>query len=259
MTRTLSPELRAYALAALVLCSAACLTLAAHLHARWVHRYGIPFVAVHVAVMSAIAVGAVGVLGPSALSAGTPWAALMAVPVGVACAAGVIVVDSAIVRRLARPAAVRAGYPAAVDGPGTTAPRPAGLATASQSFRQRRIGLDRASNGFAPTAADLRVRLGWLLGVAALEEAVFRGVLLRLALLVPVAPLRWAAVLGTAAVFAFSHLFFGWTHVLAKAPLAVATTTTALVTGGIGAAVVTHTLFNGYVWRRARLASGGGA
>lgn len=90
--------------------------------------------------------------------------------------------------------------------------------------------------------------LGTVLAVAVVEELFYRGVLLQAALLVA----SWAVpvlVVGTVVLFALSHVAFGWSHVLAKAPLGALTAGGVLLLGSILPALIAHAWFNGSVWR----------
>jgi membrane protease YdiL (CAAX protease family) len=87
--------------------------------------------------------------------------------------------------------------------------------------------------------------------IAVFEEVIFRGFLLSVCLRLAIGP-AVLATLGLVAAFALSHIWFGWIQVAAKTPLAVVTTATVLLTGGIVAAIAIHVLFNVRVAARAR-------
>ncbi|GGK75198.1 hypothetical protein Sme01_50790 [Sphaerisporangium melleum] len=249
------PDTRAYALTALALLSLSCLTLAAHLHTRWAFVRRLPLLGVHVLLMTALVAAAVALLGPLAVVAPVPghpagwWGVPAGAVLGAALGVAVIRADRAITTSGRAPR----GAPAGPRPPRMTAARPAGFAASgTAAAERRRTGLVRARNDYAPTSADLRVRPELLVAVAAFEELVFRGVLTRLALLPGEVWLAAVGLVATAAVFACSHVFFGWVQVLAKTPLAVAACAATLLTGNVLAAVIAHVAFNVWVWRYRR-------
>jgi membrane protease YdiL (CAAX protease family) len=100
--------------------------------------------------------------------------------------------------------------------------------------------------------------LSVLLAAAVLEEWFFRGILMQIVTSETgpiVGPI--AAVVITSVLFSLAHIWFGWPHVLAKAPLGIGTATMAVAGGGILPAIVVHTIFNlAYYQRAAHAASG---
>jgi membrane protease YdiL (CAAX protease family) len=119
-------------------------------------------------------------------------------------------------------------------------------------MRRRQLGLQRVQRTGAPSLDVARSPLVALTAIGALEELVYRGVLLSACLLVPVAALRDAALAATVAAFALSHVWYGWPHVLAKLPLGVLALASALAFGTVLAAVAAHVVFNAAVWRDLR-------
>jgi membrane protease YdiL (CAAX protease family) len=93
-----------------------------------------------------------------------------------------------------------------------------------------------------------RQTLALLVVIAVLEEILFRGVLLDLAISMPGEGLRIAAVAALALAFAATHIAFGWTQVVAKLPLSLTATAAALTTGSVVGAVVAHGLVNTRSW-----------
>lgn len=110
-----------------------------------------------------------------------------------------------------------------------------------------------APPGTTGTLDPRQFPLGTVLAVAVAEEAFYRGVLLRAALLPPgwVGP---ALAVATVAAFALAHVTFGWPHVLAKAPLGAVAAAAALAFGSVLPALVAHLWFNFSVWRDLRAA-----
>lgn len=227
------------------------LTLAAHLHTRWTPLRRLPMLGLHVGISALTVAGGVLLLGRDVLTpAGSPGPLRLVagLPLGLAVGLLVIRTDRAITRwwgsraghsiRDQRPVALRSGRP-----------RPAGFAVTSTGAEARATGLMEARNDFAPTTADLRVRLPLLQAVAIAEELVHRGVLLALALSISAPALAWLAAIGVQLVFAVSHVFFGWGQVLSKLPLAALGTAATLACGTVLPAVIAHAIFNAWVWR----------
>ncbi|GAA2786902.1 CPBP family intramembrane glutamic endopeptidase [Crossiella cryophila] len=252
MIHTLTPEQQAYALAVLALLGMGCLTLAAHLRTRWLERFGVGFLPAHVVTMAVLCGCGLLLLGPAGILTSSIGATLLAVPLGLAGGVAVIWADGAILRGLSgrrggntRRRAVRGG------GEGVHRVRPVPLG--DQAARRRTIGIFKVTGSFAPSAEDYRVGLGWLLGVAVLEEIVFRGLLIRLTQLLPEGT-QWLGAVAVTVLFALTHVFFGWDQVLAKLPLAAVALGLALTTGAVLAPALAHALFNLHVWRCQRLA-----
>jgi hypothetical protein len=227
------------------------LTIASHLHTRWAGLRRMPLLGLHVVISALAVLGAVmplgiAVLAPTGLAGG--WGLASGVLLGPAVGLAVIRLDRTITAwwgrgvghsvRDNRSVQLRSGHA-----------RPAGVAVASTAGQARRTGLIEARNDFAPTSADLRVRLPLLLAVAVAEEVVHRGVLLAFAVRIPNLVIAGLAVLGVQLVFAVSHVFFGWGQVLSKLPLAALCTIAVLVTGTVLPAVIGHVIFNAWVWR----------
>lgn len=227
------------------------LTLAAHLHTRWALMRRLPMLGLHVGISALTVTGGVLLLGRDVLTPAGPAGPLRlaaGLPLGLAVGLLVIRADRIITRwwgsraghnvRDRRPATLRSGRP-----------RPAGFAVTSTGAEARATGLMEARNDFAPTTADLRVRLPLLQAVAVAEELVHRGVLLALALSIGQPVLAWLAVIGVQLMFAVSHVFFGWGQVLSKLPLAGLGTAATLACGTVLPAMIAHAIFNAWVWR----------
>ncbi|HEV8561847.1 MAG TPA: CPBP family intramembrane glutamic endopeptidase [Actinophytocola sp.] len=253
---TLAADTSALLIATVAVVGLAGLTIAAHLHTRWAGLRRLPLLGLHLVISMITVLGAVVPLGILVLAPAWGsgfWGVAGGVLLGPAVGYAVIRLDRAITGWWGR------GYGHAVRDNRSVAlrsghARPAGVAAGSTGGQARRTGLTEARNDFAPTSADLQVRLPLLLGVAAAEEVVHRGVLLALALRVPSPVLAGFAVLGVQLVFALSHVFFGWGQVLSKLPLAALCTVAVLVTGTVVPAVIGHLIFNAWVWRYHRAA-----
>lgn len=91
----------------------------------------------------------------------------------------------------------------------------------------------------------------WLLFVAALEELVYRGVLLGQALTLGMPVLRVSAIILTVLLFAAAHLSLGRENALIMLILSSAATGAVLSSGSVVSGVVAHVLFNArFVVRR---------
>lgn len=269
MIPTLIPDTQSYATAALAVAAPSSIALASHIHVRWLDHRGVRTIPVHTAVLAVVAAFGVVLLGGGVLAQGGGLGLIAALPLGAVLGLAVIHLDTRISRMILRRRAAGAGVAARPAPPvrGVRV-RSAGL-TASRERGPTSVSTSR--RGTAPTAGaprqawrpnrrdtDLRIGLGWLLAVAVLEELVFRGVLVRLALLPPSTALRIAALAGGVLAFAFSHVFFGWGQALAKLPLAVLSVLAVLLTGNVLAAVIGHAVFNGHVWRQMNAAAPAG-
>ncbi len=252
--------------ATVVVLGLASMTVAAHLHTRWAGLRRLPMLALHTCVSVLVIAGGgallgVGVLRPvggawvpglGSLTPGLLAGLLLGPLVGYTATRA----DRSLTRWWGRRAghAVRDERPVALR---SGQARPAGVAVSASTTR--RTGLIEARNNFAPTSADLRVRLPLLVTVAVAEELVYRGVLTCLALRAGSVAAVVGALLGVQFVFAVSHVFFGWGQVLSKLPLAGLCAGAVLLTGTVLPAVIGHALFNMAVWRyhRARPSAAG--
>jgi hypothetical protein len=97
-------------------------------------------------------------------------------------------------------------------------------------------------------------RLLLLLASAGLEELAFRGFMLQFFLFVRPLVAQTALVGALVPIFALTHLWFGWTQVVAKLPLGTLTLGVALCSGSLTPAILTHLTFNLLIWRRERIA-----
>lgn len=152
-----------------------------------------------------------------------PWSMqLMAVPLGLAAGLGAGWADRRVVRSLSR--RMRrggSGRRGMVQG-----------ATAQQGIRNLGGGWGRGTMTL-PTAVV----------VAALEEVLYRGVLLELGRRVD--GIGGILLVGASTIwFALAHVGFGWMHVWSKFPLSVLALGVTLSSGTVLAGVVAHSVFN---------------
>jgi len=108
----------------------------------------------------------------------------------------------------------------------------------------RRLSGPARMIGREPSALPL------LMAIAVLEELVYRGLLLDFCFRLPGFGWQVTGVAGMTIWFALVHVWYGWVHVAAKAPLSIVATALALLGGGPAAAVLAHVMFNYQICRR---------
>lgn len=96
-----------------------------------------------------------------------------------------------------------------------------------------------------------RYSLPLLLGVAFLEECIFRGYLLSLCFLLP-NYLIYPAIITLALLFGAKHIHARSREFLAKSMLGIITTIETLLFGNIIGAVITHCYLNYYVYKQSK-------
>jgi hypothetical protein len=215
---TLTPDLRAYVVAAVAVYSLACAPTAALVQSLWPTQRRPAFLPVYVGTLVAVAaVAAVALRLP-----GLRWSSwtLAALLVGLFAGEVAVRADAWIRRRLTR----RARY--------TPVMRPAVAAP--------------------PTAAHATLAL--LLAVAVVEEVLYRGVLVDLSLELPVAAAA-ACIAATVLAFAAAHVYWGWIEMLAKLPLGLAALAASLPFRVVLGAIAAHVVFNTRAWLAAREAA----
>jgi membrane protease YdiL (CAAX protease family) len=233
---TLTPEVKAYAVAGIAVYALACGSLAGYLRSWWPRSPAPPFLVVYVGLMAAVAGAALAVLDLPLVTAHSRVELALALPVGAAIGLVAIWWDAAV-RRVARGRARRkrgardaawqaGGRPAAIHGAAANGPRPGAVST-----------------------------LLVLLAVAALEEIIFRGVLVDLSLSLS-APAAAASLAGTLVLFGLSHVYWGWSEVLSKGALGMLALASVLALGTVAPAIVAHAVFNAHSWRAVRAEPG---
>jgi membrane protease YdiL (CAAX protease family) len=219
---------RSYAVALCALYALGAPWLAGVVVARGGRFAALGFLATYVAVLAAVAVFAVLVVRPPAVTDVSPRSMAIGALLGGAIGALVIGAESLLEHVLRRRA--RARRPASGGAPAIAAQR-----------------TERPAARFAPFSRELTLAL--LLVVALLEEVLARGVLVQLAVSLPGRGTQALAVAGTVLAFAVAHMTFGWGEALVKLPLGVAATATTLATGSVAAAVAMHAAVNVRGWR----------
>ena len=215
---TLTPELRAYVVAAVAVYSLACAPTAALVQSLLPSRRRPPFLPVYVATLLGVAAIAAGALRLP----GVRWSSwtIAALLVGLVAGEAAVRADGLIRRSLRR----RAPY--------TPVIRPAVAAP--------------------PTAAHTTLAL--LLAVAVLEEILYRGVLVDLSLELPLVAAA-LCIAATVVAFAAAHVYWGWIEMVAKLPLGLAALLASLPFRVVLGAIVAHVVFNTRAWLAARAAA----
>ena len=134
------------------------------------------------------------------------------------------------------------------------APTSADLFPPSRTTRST-SGSTHAVAGKSPSAATKRSERASALGtpstsylllalIGALEEIVHRAILTRFCLTLQDPLAVGLALAGATAMFALSHIEYGWSNVLAKLPLGIGALGITLVTGNVFGAIVMHAWYN---------------
>jgi MFS family permease len=234
----LTPEAHVYAVTALAICSAVCAPLAGYLQAWWPRAQPPRFLPVYVATMTLVAVLALLLLRLPSLTR-ISWAALaVSVPVGLAAGGLAICCDSTTWRLLRR----RKRNRGRLQGPRISRNLSSPGAAGSDWL---------APAPFGREASPVSL-LSLLIAVAALEEVLFRGVLVDLILVLSSPALVVVFLTLTVVCFALSHLYWGWGEVLAKSSLGALALVSVLALRTIAPAIIAHVLFNIWTWIRAR-------
>jgi Type II CAAX prenyl endopeptidase Rce1-like len=238
--------MRDYALTALFLWGTTGMAVASHVHGRWLEdRRKVSTVTVYLIVLGLVAGSGMAVLGTAVVWNGD-WMGLGAsLPIGLLVGMLAWHSDVHLGRTLAPRTRTTPRRPVHVSRV-----RPIGMASGSRAAH--RVAVNRW--GARDRDAATQITLTRLLAGAMLEEIVYRGVLVQIAI---TEASRWATVpllLIAVVAFGVSHLPFGWSQALAKLPLSILAMAATLATGTIVAAVIGHVLFNYRVWLHYRRA-----
>lgn len=258
LTRIPIPEGDSYGVALALIYGLGALPLSALCHARWLAGRGLGFPATYLCVLALVNLWGFVVVGEGVLLPHGRGAASAAVVTGVAAGWLAQQNDRMIIRyALRRNASVRsvataekmAGVP---FRQGANAGLQANSALAGQARNRRKLAPQRLAEGWGDWRLAVSDSTPGLFGLAAggaLEELSYRGFILQICLQAPSVLLRTAGLVATTAVFALSHIWFGWAHVTGKAALGVLALGLALGFQSVVPAIVAHVTFNVLAWR----------
>lgn len=236
---TLTPEHEAYLVALVTVAALACAPGAALVCVLWRTRLRPGFLTVYSGLLTAVAALGVATLTLPSVTQGSADAlvssALLGLPAGVCASSCDEWIRRALRRRTRRAASER------------------GLRT--RSSVPLLASVSRVPPPGAGTAApDVGGPLALLLLIAGLEELLFRGILVDLALHLSFV-VAAVCIAASVVVFAASHVYWGLEEFVAKLPLGLAALAVSLPFRAVVGAVVAHMVFNARSW----LASRGGA
>lgn len=228
MIPTLIPEASSYGVALLFVYGLGSFGVAGQIIAMVPGAARVRPLAVYCGVLAAVAAWGALVLGVAGLFDASALALLLSLPVGLAIEVAASAWDRGLLRRLHRRR----------------------LGTRVRGREQARERLRGIS--FDPSDYPL-----WgAIGIAALEELIYRGFFVEACLLLD-GGWQALALAGTVIAFALTHLRFGgWAQVAAKLPLGALALAGVLALGTVLPAVVAHVAFNVRIWRDLRRAAG---
>jgi membrane protease YdiL (CAAX protease family) len=243
----------AYRLAILVVFCLASHSLATHVHSRWLGRRGISYDAVYVSVMMLTASWGFTLFSPSRLFNLDPQVLAVSLLAGPFLGLAASISDRAIVRHCVRRRLMNLAAPVPRTGQrrhtrrGYRVASVTRVAVAGELARKRTLGLPADPLAMWQRNTEQHFKALPLVLLAAFEELLYRGFLIHVCLMLHTS-LAILAVTGTVVAFALSHIVFGWPHVLAKFPLGLLTTISALTFSTVLAAIVAHVVFNLIMW-----------
>jgi len=252
------PDGGTYGLTIFVIVSLGAFAMAVDIHRRWPRAIRPSVSGVYCAALLFASVWGLLVLGNDRLMPQSAPNILLSAGLGVLGGALAVKADRWIIRTCTRRSLhdpqSRSKYhsPAArIDsliGPRSTVP----IYSSMTLSERRRLSTPRQGRRTSHQDLDYRdTRVIVVIVAAALEEVVYRGLmvklcflfLLNLRILIPL-------LIGTTVLFALSHVWFGWPNVFAKWPLGAIALTITLVVGNIAPAILAHVWFNLAFWRR---------
>jgi membrane protease YdiL (CAAX protease family) len=238
-------EAGTYGVAVLLIMSLSGFSLASHIHSR-LQNQRIPFLAVYCMVLAFITIGGVLVLDPARWFDGGVMAWVIAAGAGPVLSVGATWADKRIVRSIERRRRL--------NRRGPLKPVPADLWYSLGPFQTSGSG-PGAKRRRAPLTSVRRpdtvsmevnrvLRIALIVIVGALEEILYRAILVQLCFLLRNPILVAVALCATVVMFCLSHIEFGWTQVFAKLPLGALALLATLATGNVSCAMIAHGLFN---------------
>jgi hypothetical protein len=259
-THTPIPEANSYGIALLIVYSLSCFSIAGQIHSRWLAALGVHFASVYSAVMSfTVALGFL-LIDPNRIFGCSAITWIISVPIGLVAGLMACWCDRRILRHLSRRRLMqvksgeggRLGYNWRTQPASNLFGRFEYAPVASSLVGKRRSRFLKTEQDLRSFSEIQQIGVSSLVIIAVLEEMIFRGFLLNLCFALPTTYLITIAVFGTILFFSLSHIHFGWPHVLAKLPLGVLTTITALWSGAVLPAIVAHVVFNFRAWKDQR-------
>lgn len=231
-----TPDGHIFAVAAITVWSVSCGSLAHALRRRCFATRPHTFLPIYSAAMLGVASAAIAVLDLPRIEILTLPTLALAVPLGVGAGVAAVVTDAVLrhASRGRRGRAVVAHTPAPLH---TSAARP------TASF----VRPDRLSGSVDALTGSLFPAL--LVSAAALEEVLFRGVLVELSLSLRSPALTATCLLASLLAFALTHVALGWAEVFAKLPLGALALISVLLLPSVVPAILAHVLFNLHAWR----------
>lgn len=232
MSLTLTPDLYGYALAVSVVYCLSCPWVAesAALSSPRLGRRG--FLPIYLATLAIVAPASALIVRPPLVKLPPLPSIGLWVLLGVAAGVFVVEVEKRIVRVIAGRA--RSGHR-----------RELGVATPERLTMSGPSGLISTPRDKRPPIRNLLM----LEAVAVLEEIIYRGVLLSIALWLPAGP-RFVAIAGVVLIFALSHVSFGFAQATAKLPLGIVATLLTFGAGSVLPAAVAHGVVSAIAWQR---------
>jgi hypothetical protein len=259
LTRTLIHKMNSYDIAILVVYCLGSLPLAAHIYYRWLASKGINFLLVYSAVMCFTIAWGFMIFEVFQIFGYSPSDWIISLPIGFTI--GIIAgwSDRIIVQYLSRRllldkvsfkntrSNIRLNYRGSY-----TVRKLKHLPIAGRLAKRRTMGLPNIQLAMLELTEDHRFAFLYLVLVAVLEELIYRGFLVKACFLLPTNFLIVGALTASVALFALSHVRFGWSHVLAKLPLSILAMISVLCLRTVVPAIVAHVVFNMRIWRDRR-------
>lgn len=241
----LTPDVHLYGLTIAIILCLAVHSLTTHLRDTWLARWKqLEFWHAHILAMVLTVTWASVAMDPIALFTASPLRILLSLPIGLGVGWVAVRIDHLIARRLSRrslhnktreSAGQRRNRMSHMQQAWTV--RPVGSAPETEQRKNERPRVDKPRSS------------AWILvGIAVLEEIIFRGFLVQACFLLEGVVWTGLALLGTAAVFALAHVQFGWSQVISKVPLAVLTLVSVLCLDTVIPAILIHATFNWSIW-----------
>lgn len=248
--QTIIPEARTYGVAIAAVLACTPFSIAWHLFLRWFRWRGTPFVRVYGAVLLGVTAWGALIFGRGIAPLPAPddaraW--LASVALGLIAGIAAAWCDRAVVRFLRRSARLRERS-AATQRRRIVQVRPVGGLT----HARRDDPFEKTRSARGPFSLQEEMSPGAVVFLGAMEEVVYRGILVQLCGLLVNPRLVAMALALSVVLFGLSHIEFGWPHVISKLPLGALALAAVLGTGFIVPALIAHVLFNVLVYRNHR-------